>query len=108
MSFLRLLYVRGHAEVRCERCSVVPPLCPGTWPGNTAGTVTFPCQVPGGMEQIRKTGIFFSVNERLRGGVGVIHLFKIGKQTLSSCNYIEFLFRVVHGATGPPDIAMMG
>lgn len=51
---------------------------------------------------------FFSVNERLRGGVGVIHLFKIGKQTLSSCNYIEFLFRVVHGATGPPDIAMMG
>lgn len=97
MSFLRLLYVRGHAEVRCERCSVVPPLCPGTWPGNTAGTVTFPCQVPGGMEHIRKIGIFFSVNESLRGGggSGVIHLFKIGKLALSRCNYIESLFRVV-------------
>lgn len=38
----------------------------------------------------------------------MIHLFKKGKQTLSRYNYIDFLFRGVHGATGPPNVAMMG
>lgn len=54
-------------------CSVVPPLCPGTWPGNTAGIITSPCQVPGGMEpriDSKNWIFFFLVSEMLSGKEG--------------------------------------